>query len=102
LVDRLYVALRERRDSEFIRKEMKGQLEQVKKIKKVRKAVQPISSDPSLEVTPPVGGRPRQNSHKGLFGKKEGGKKKNSRKSSSKVKSEQDLVASISAKMDYQ
>jgi len=35
-VDRLYVALRERRDSEFMRKEMKGQLETVKKIKKVR------------------------------------------------------------------
>jgi len=91
------MALRERRDSEFIRKEMKGQLETVKKIKRVRKEARPISNDPSLEVTPPVGGRARAGSHKGLFGKK-----KSSRKSSSKVKSEQDLVASISAKMDYQ
>jgi len=37
LVDRLYVALRERRDSDFIRKEMKGQLDKGKKIKKSEK-----------------------------------------------------------------
>jgi len=94
LVDRLYVALRERRDSDFIRKEMKGQLDKGKKIKKVRKK----TADGAPEGSgPPTGGRPRAPSHKGMFGKKKSGSKKSG---TNKGKSEADLVANIQSKMD--
>jgi len=94
LVDRLYVALRERRDSDFIRKEMKGQLDKGKKIKKVRKK----TADGVAEGSgPPTGGRPRAPSHKGMFGKKKSGSKKSG---TNKGKSEADLVANIQSKMD--
>jgi len=93
LVDRLYVALRERRDSDFIRKEMKGQLDKGKKIKKVRKKV---TAEGATEGGPP-GGRPRAPSTKGMFGKKKSGSKKSG---TNKGKSETDLIANIQSKMD--
>jgi hypothetical protein len=93
LVDRLYVALRERRDSDFIRKEAKGQLDKGKKIKKVRKK----ADGGPAEGGPPTTGRARAASHKGMFGKKKSGSKKSG---TNKGKSEQDLVASIQSKMD--
>jgi len=93
LVDRLYVALRERRDSDFIRKEMKGQLDKGKKIKKVKKK----PAEGGAEGAPPTGGRPRAPSHKGMFGKKKSGSKKSG---TNKGKSEADMVANIQSKMD--
>jgi len=95
LVDRLYVALRERRDSDFIRKEAKGQLEKGKKIKKVRKKA---GAEQTTEGGPPTTGRARAASHKGMFGKKKSGSKKSG---TQKGKSEQDLLASIQSKMEY-
>jgi len=88
LVDRLYVALRERRDSDFIRKEAKGQLDKGKKVKKVRKKATPEGAPEGA----PTAGRARAASHKGMFGKKKSGSKKSG---TNKGKSEQDLVASI-------
>jgi len=99
LVDRLYGALRERRDSEFIRLQMNGQLEKPRKIKKKRKKAGGAEAPPP-EGAPPAGGRrERSLSHKGMFGKKGGTAKKSGTNKGSKT--EQELISSISSKMEY-
>jgi len=97
LVDRLYGALRERRDSEFIRLQMNGRLEKPQKIKKKR----PKAGAPEVPVETGAPGprRERALSHKGMFGKKKSGSRKSGTNKGSK--SEQELISSIQSKMDY-
>jgi len=96
LVDRVLTSLKKRRDSEFIRMQMLGQVDKAKKIKKKKKKVK-SEADP----TQPDDGRNRGRSVKGLLGRKktlDSGKKKRTKKG----KSDADLVASIADKMGMQ
>jgi len=95
LVDRVMTSLRKRRDSEFIRMQMLGQVDKPKKMKKRRKK-------PTAEGGEPGPRRERGQSVKGIFGRKKtttDGLPPKKKKTNKGTKTEADLVASISSKL---
>jgi len=96
LVDRVMTSLRKRRDSEFIRMQMLGQVDKPKKMKKRRK-----KPAPGPDGAEPVARRERGQSVKGLFGRKgtAAGENPRPKKKKGTKKSEADLVAAIQSKI---
>jgi len=95
LVDRVMSSLKKRRDSEYIRMQMLGQIDKPKKMKKRRKKPVGDGGDPKRE---------RGQSVKGIFGRKktttDGTQPVKKKKTTNKGgKTEADLVASIQSKM---
>jgi len=91
LVDRVLTSLKNRRDSEFIRMQMLGQVDKAKKIKKKKKKVksEELGDD----------GRNRGRSVKGLLGRKKTVGDKGTKKKKKTNKSEAEIVANIAKDM---
>jgi len=97
LVDRVMSSLKKRRDSEYIRMQMLGQIDKPKKMKKRRKK-------PTGEGGEPGPRRERGQSVKGIFGRKKTaldgtGQPKKKKTNKGAGKTEADLVASIQSKI---